>query len=164
MVAQPTNPAIPQSFNAIVQTSLHGLRQILAEQIPLARQLGITAVGVEEGALILAAPLATNRNYEGTAFGGSLNAIATLAGWSAVWLALQEARLDGSIVIQDSAVRYQRPVTGDFRASAALVADRRARFLDALVRKNKGRITVDVTVGDAAGPAVVFAGRYVVQR
>jgi thioesterase domain-containing protein len=144
--------------------SLTELRRIIAEEIPLARQLGITAVGIDQGSLILSAPLATNRNYEGTAFGGSLNAIATLAGWSAVWVALREAGLDGSIVIQDSAVRYQRPVTGDFRASAALVPERKARFLDALQRKSKARITVDVTVGDASGPAVVFAGRYVVQR
>jgi thioesterase domain-containing protein len=144
--------------------SLTELRRILAEQIPLAGQLGITAVGIEQGALILSAPLATNRNHEGTAFGGSLNAIATLAGWGTVWLALREAGLDGSIVIQDSAVRYQRPVTGDFRATAALVPERRVKFLDALERKGKARITVDVTVGDAGGPAVVFAGRYVVQR
>jgi thioesterase domain-containing protein len=79
--------------------SLTELRRILAEQIPLAGQLGITAVGIEQGALILSAPLATNRNHEGTAFGGSLNAIATLAGWSVVWLALREAGLDGSVVI-----------------------------------------------------------------
>ena len=120
--------------------------------------------GIEDGSVVLAAPLEFNRNHEGTAFGGSLNAVATLAGWSAVWLALRVAGLDGTIVIQDSAVRFQRPVTGDFRASAALVPERKAQFLETLQRKSKARITVDVTVGDAGGPAVVFAGRYVVQR
>jgi len=140
------------------------LRRILTDEIPLAGQLGVTAVGAEGGALILAAPLASNHNHEGTAFGGSLNALATLAGWGAVWLAVREAGLEGTIVIQDSAVRYQRPVTGDFRATAALESERKGRFLDALARKGKARITVDVTVGDAGGTAVTFAGRYVVQR
>jgi thioesterase domain-containing protein len=147
-----------------VNESLAALRQIFTEQIPLAAQLGVTAVGSDLGALILSAPLASNHNHEGTAFGGSLNALATLAGWGAVWLAVREAGLEGTIVIQDSAVRYQRPVTADFRASATLEPERRARFLDALERKGKARITVDVTVGDAGGAAVTFAGRYVVQR
>ncbi|MEP6472510.1 MAG: YiiD C-terminal domain-containing protein, partial [Gemmatimonadota bacterium] len=71
------------------------LSTLLATEIPLAGRLGVTVVGTRDGALVLSAPLAFNRNHEGTAFGGSLNAVATLAGWSAVWLAVQEAGLDG---------------------------------------------------------------------
>ncbi len=138
---------------------LASLVRLLAEEMPLSVALGITVTGIERGALILAAPLAPNRNHEGTAFGGSLNAMATLAGWSAVWLAVQEAGLNGTIVIQDSAVKYLRPVTTDFEARVILVPERQAKFLEALSRRGKGRITVDVTIGDGA---VLFAGRYVV--
>jgi thioesterase domain-containing protein len=140
---------------------LDELRSLLATDFPLAGRLGVSVVRLEGDTVILAAPLEFNRNHEGTVFGGSLNAVATLAGWCAVWLAVTGAGMDGTIVIQDSAIRYRRPITTDFEARATMVPERRDRLLDALRRKGKGRITVDVTVGDAA---VVFAGRYVVSR
>lgn len=144
--------------------SLTELRRILAEEIPLSRHLGVTALMGVDGRLELQAPLPPNRNQEGTAFGGSLNAVATLAGWCAVWLALREAGVEGRIVLQDSAVRYLRPVVMDFRAGVALNSERRATMLDTLERKNRARITVDVEIEDDNGKAVLYAGRYVVQR
>ncbi len=147
-----------------MQRSLDSLRRLLAEEIPLSDRLGVSVAAAGEGQVVLAAPLEFNRNHEGTAFGGSLNAVATLAGWSAVWWSLEEAAVSGVVVIQDSAVRFRRPVTGDFRATASLDPDRVARLIEAVTRKGKGRITVDVTVEDADGPAVEFAGRYVVTR
>ena len=162
------HPSIPFLTSVLhtsaVQRSLDSLRRLLAEEIPLADRLGVTVAAAGEGWVVLAAPLEFNRNHEGTAFGGSLNAVATLAGWSAVWWSLEEAAVSGVVVIQDSAVRFRRPVTGDFQATASLDPDRVARLIEAVARKGKGRITVDVTVGDADGPAVEFAGRYVVTR
>ncbi len=134
----------------------------LATEMPVTQRLGVRLVGIQHGAVRLRAPLAANTNHAGTAFAGSLNAIATLSGWATVWLLLRERGITAQVVIQDSAVRYLRPVTGDFEAvctpppHAAV-----AHFLESLARRGKGRIEIQAAVHDAQGEAVVFRGRYV---
>jgi thioesterase domain-containing protein len=142
---------------------LADLRATLANEMPVTQHLGIEVVGRHEGALELRAPLGANRNHQGTAFGGSLNAIATLACWSAIWLALRDAQQPGVVLIQDSAIRYLRPVTTDFSATADVAPDRIEKLLETVRRRGRGRITVAATVSDAAGAAVTFTGRYVVE-
>jgi len=146
-----------------VSDVLADLRATLANEMPVTQHLGIEVLGRQDGAPVLRAPLAANRNHQGTAFGGSLNAIATLACWSAIWLALREAGVPGVVVIQDSAIRYLRPVTTDFTATADLGPDKLEKLLETLRRRGRGRITVAATVLDASGPAVTFTGRYVVE-
>jgi thioesterase domain-containing protein len=145
-------------------SALERLRAILRTEVPITRHLGVEVASYRSGCLTLRAPLAANLNHKGTAFAGSLNAIATLAGWGLVWLALDEAGLRGHVVIQDSTVRYLRPVTGDFHATCGPPHDGSlSRLLESLRRRGLGRITLDTVVADAAGHAVTFSGRYVVQ-
>jgi thioesterase domain-containing protein len=47
----------------------------------------------DQGRLTLKAPFAPNINDKGTVFAGTLNAVATLAGWSLLWLILREHNL-----------------------------------------------------------------------
>jgi thioesterase domain-containing protein len=142
---------------------LEALRATLRTEMPVTQHLGIEAAGYHHGVLTLRAPLAANVNHKGTAFGGSLNAIATLAGWGVLWLALREHDLPGEVVIQDSSVQYLRPVAGDFLArSGPPEPEALARLLNAVRRRGRGRIGLAAEVADAAGVAVTFAGRYVV--
>jgi thioesterase domain-containing protein len=143
--------------------ALAALEATLRQELPVTRSLGIRPAGYRHGVVTLRAPLRTNRNHRGTAFAGSLNAIATLAGWSLVWLALREHGVPGQIVIQDSSIQYHRPVAGDFWARTGPV-DRAAleRLLAAVRRRGRGRLALEAVVGDRTGPAVVFSGRYVV--
>jgi thioesterase domain-containing protein len=91
---------------------LRALRAKLAREMPVTQSLGIRVVGRQDGGLVLEAPLAANINHTGTAFAGSLNAAATLAGWGTVWLLLRERGIRAHVVLQDSTVHYVRPVTG----------------------------------------------------
>lgn len=142
---------------------LEALRATLRTEMPVTQHLGIEPAGYRHGVLTLRAPLAANVNHKGTAFGGSLNAIATLAGWSVLWLALREHDLPGEVVIQDSTVRYLRPVTGDFQArSGPPEPEALSRLLSAVRRRGRGRISLVAEVEDQGGVAVSFSGRYVV--
>lgn len=133
--------------------------------MPVTQRLRVRLVGFQDGAARLRAPLAANINHRGTAFAGSLNAIATLAGWATVWLALRERNVAAHIVVQDSSVNYLRPVTSDFEAACRAPPQAAVEHLVASVtRRGKGRIELHVSVHDDDGEAVVFRGRYVALR
>jgi thioesterase domain-containing protein len=143
-------------------TALRALRRKLTTEMPITQRLGIRFGGAAGGGVRLRAPLAANINHRGTAFAGSLNALATLAGWATVWLVLRRHDLPGQVVIQDSTVHYARPVTGDFEARCEPPThDAIAHLLESVRRRGRGRIELTVTVSDRQGPAVNFRGRYV---
>jgi thioesterase domain-containing protein len=143
--------------------ALRRLQATLHAEIPISEEIGITVGAYDDGCLALHAPLAPNINHKDTAFAGSLNAVATLAGWSLIWLLLDEARLPGKIVIQDSAIEYLRPVTSDFAARCRLPeADELSRFLMILRKKARARLQLQATISQEDRMAVRFSGRYVV--
>ncbi|MBO0784282.1 MAG: thioesterase domain-containing protein [Ktedonobacteraceae bacterium] len=139
------------------------LQETLYHEIPLTRFIGITVQDYTSGALTLAAPLSQNINHKQTAFAGSLNAVATLAGWGQIWLLLQELNLAGKIVIQDSSTSYNKPVQQDFIAICHRPAqpdiDRLAKTLR---QKGRARMELQVEIRSDATTAVTFTGRYVI--
>jgi thioesterase domain-containing protein len=141
------------------------LRAVLRDAMPVAGRLGVEVVDYRDGRLTLRAPLALNLNDKGTAFAGSLAMVATLTGWGLMWLLLGAHGVAGDIVLQDSSVKYLRPVVEDFDASALLPDPAEvSRLLDAIRRRGKGRLRLEVSVADGEGVTVRFVGRYVVSR
>ncbi len=141
------------------------LQATLDHEIPLSRAIGISVLRFTTEGVVLHAPLAPNTNHKSTAFAGSLNAVATLAGWGLVWLLLRERGLRATIVIQEGEARYQLPVRGDFTATCALPpAEDIALLTEGLRRKGKARLKVAVTISDGERAAVTFNGRYVAIR
>ena len=138
------------------------LGAFLHEKIPLTRAMGVQVA--ESGArLVLEAPLAANVNHLGTAFGGSLHALPTLACYAALWTLLREAGLDGHVVVKRSAAQYRRPVTGALRAVCVRPpAAACAEFIADLRRHRKARMELTAIVEGADGkPAVEFTGTFV---
>ena len=141
---------------------IDALRQTLNAELPITRHLGVRVVQGALDRVILAAPLAENKNHMGTAFGGSLNAVATLAAWAWFWVFLEERCLPAEVVVQDSTIRFNRPVTTDFRASCAAPAPATiSHFLEVYRRAGRGRLTLHVDISDHLGVAAAFSGRFV---
>src|SRR5215212_12274884 len=90
------------------------IQELFYSKIPITRALGVRVESYDGQRLVLSAPLNQNVNHLGTAFGGSLNALAVLSGYGVLWLELQDAKCH--IVIRDSAISYERPVRGELRA------------------------------------------------
>src|SRR3954469_3183141 len=108
--------------------SARGLEAFLHEKIPLTRAMGLQVTESNSRRLALTAPLPANVHHLGTAFGGSLHALPTLACYAALWTLLREAGLDGHVVVKRSEAFYRAPVTGTLRAvcvrpPAALAAE-----------------------------------------
>lgn len=150
--------------------SLASLRRALAEvlsaELPITQSLGIGVAEASRDQVILTLPLAANRNHKGTVFAGSLNAVATLAGWSLLWVELQVRAIDAHVVIQDASIRYLEPAASDVRARCVgpdpALLDRAVLMLQ---RKGRARVALDVEVHDGSGRLVAaLAGRYVLHH
>ena len=74
----------------------------LHEHIPLSAAMGTRVVRADPAEVRLEAPLEPNLNHRATAFGGSVAALAILAGWTVVHLRLRTEGVEARTVIQRS--------------------------------------------------------------
>jgi thioesterase domain-containing protein len=139
------------------------LEKFLHAKIPLTAAMGIRVVQTGPGHLILEAPLEPNVNHLGSAFGGALHTLPTLACYAALWTLLVDGGVDGHVIVKQSRADYRRPVRGTFRAVCARPPPRvAADFLDDLRRFKKARMDLESVVPGADGRnAVEFHGSFV---
>ncbi|WP_454832777.1 YiiD C-terminal domain-containing protein [Pseudoxanthomonas wuyuanensis] len=145
-----------------VETALRDLRDYCRSMPPVAAML-VQVDGYDEDGLRLSAPLSANVNDKGTAFGGSLTSLMTVAGWGLLTLRLQLAGLKADVFVADSAIRYLAPLRSDLQAQAALAQDQSWEdFVQTLRQRGRARIQVlaRVTLPDGA-MATTLSGRFV---
>ncbi|MGJ4730877.1 YiiD C-terminal domain-containing protein [Luteimonas sp. SDU101] len=126
--------------------ALHGLQtQLLA--MPPARALQLRVDGYGQGRLRLHAPLDANVNDKGSAFGGSLASLMTLAAWGLTVLQVEQAGLDAEVYVADSQLRYLAPLRDDLVAEAWLDGDDGwSGFLATLRSRGRARATLQARV------------------
>jgi thioesterase domain-containing protein len=148
---------VPDSMSA------QSLEAFLHEKIPLTRAMGLHVAESNARRLVLEAPLAANKNHLGTAFGGSLHALPTLACYAGLWTLLREAGIDGHVVVKRSQAYYRQPVSGVLRAVCVRPAAERVKeFIGDLRRHKKARMDLaSVVEGTGGKPAVEFSGSFV---
>lgn len=144
-------------------TDLAATERFLHEQIPLTRAMGVKVESHDASGLVLGAPLAANHNHLGTAFGGSLAALATLAGYALLWLELGNRA--AHLVIRRSELDYRHPVTGPLRAICRKPPEAElAAFRTTFAKAGKARVRLDVTVEEAGRVCMAFTGTFVAIR
>lgn len=135
----------------------------LHDQIPLTRAMGVEVRSWDGRELCLTAPLEPNHNHLGTAFGGSLSALVTLAGYSLLWLLLGDR--EAHIVIRDSSIRYRHPVRGELRALCRHPGDEAWQAFHAqFTSSGKARLTLHVVIVEDDRECVEFEGVFVALR
>ena len=139
------------------------IEAFLYEKIPLAQAMGVRVESSAGEAFILTAPLEPNHNHLGTAFGGSLAALATLTGYACLWHALDDR--DAHVVIRRSELDYRHPVRGTLRAICRKPAEAKlAAFRATFAKAGKARITLEVTVEEEDRVCLGFRGTFVAVR
>jgi thioesterase domain-containing protein len=119
------------------------LTSYLHDTIPAAKALEIRVTGIESGRVELRAPFGPNRNDHGSAFGGSVAALAILAGWTRLHVLLRERGVDAGSVIRKSALEYLSPADAELVAETQPLEERAVqRFFRSLGRFGKGRLEV----------------------
>ena len=148
-----------RSVHMPMDDPLRAAEEFLHREIPLTRAMGLRVVSHATG-FAIEAPVASNRNHLHTAFGGSINSVATLAGYVFLWLRLR-AHLP-RIVIGHSAIRFVRPVAEMIRATCIVPGEEQlATFDAALNAKGKARLTQLVQIDDGGVLAAEFTGTFV---
>ena len=138
------------------------LERYLHEHIPISRHLGASVVEAGAERVRLRAPLAPNLNHRDTAFGGSLSALAILAGWAWLHLRLEERGHRGRIVIMRSTMEFLAPAEGDFEARCGAPAPERWElFVRTLERRGRARLGLDAQLAVGDRPVATFRGQYV---
>jgi thioesterase domain-containing protein len=148
----------------MLETSAFGadyLQERIDREIMLARPMGVIVEAANDAKLVLRAPLAPNANHKGTAFGGSLYSLAVLTGWAWLTRFLATRNLDAEAVIQESSMRFLKPVHGEMRSCIEIPADADIdKFEKMLIRADRGRIRLQVTMHEGAALATVFDGLF----
>jgi thioesterase domain-containing protein len=145
------------------ETALRQAEKFFHEQIPITRAMGLRVVAHDEAGFTVEAPVALNSNHLRTAFGGSINAVATLAAYGFLWMELNDAA--AHVVVAESSIRFLRPVRETIRATclrpeAESLAAVRTHFTES----GKARITLRVNVTESEETAAEFEGRFVARR
>jgi thioesterase domain-containing protein len=139
---------------------LRAAEKYFHEQIPITRAMGVQVVANDENGFVIEAPVALNSNHLRTAFGGSINAVATLAAYGFLWLELNDASVH--VVVAESSIRFLRPVRETIRAMCVRPAEGDvAAFQSQFAAKRKARITLRVNVIEAGETAAEFEGTFV---
>jgi thioesterase domain-containing protein len=141
-------------------TALREAEQYLHQQIPITRAMGVRVVAHDENRFIVEAPVALNSNHLRAAFGGSINAVATLAAYGFLWLALREHAVH--VVVAESSIRFLRPVRETIRAICLRPEhDQWAALQTRFAEKGKAHITLRVNVVEEGQTAAEFEGIFV---
>lgn len=136
------------------------IQELLHTKIPITRAMGVSVEDYDGERLILSAPLDENVNHLGTAFGGSLNALAVLSGYGLLWLELKDTECH--IVIRKSSISYERPVRGELRATCVRPREETLKeFKRTFQQTGKARIALTATIEDQGETAVRFEGIFV---
>lgn len=137
------------------------LQEILRDELPMAAFMGVEVVEWDEGGLTVRAPEGPSVNAHGTMFGGSIGALALLAGWGLVRLRLRELGMEPDVVVQRTLVEYVSPIFGSAEARAIVPEPEDwDRFVRTLDRRGKGRVLLEIHVseeGDTSPAALVDA-------
>jgi len=135
----------------------------LHRHIPLSAAMGVEVVRADAGGVVLAAPLAPNLNHEESGFGGSISALAILAGWTLLHVTVGAEVAGARIVIQRSEIDFISPARGGLEASCPPAAsDSWDRFCESVQRKGRGRVRLGVSVESNGELCALFRGQYAV--
>jgi len=135
------------------------LQQKIRATIPLSDAMQFTIASLDLERIQVSAPLPPNVNIHGTGFAGSLYSLAVLTGWALCTHILDELGFDAELVVGRGEIRYRAPVTGDIECACACSAQLRDEFERDLRERGKGKLRLEVTVGDA--PQAVLQATYV---
>ena len=137
--------------------------KFLYQSIPITKAMELSVIDFTPSKVKISAKLEPNINHKSTAFGGSINSLMTITGWSLVFANIKDIDPNAHIVISKSNIKYLKPIRKDFIAECILTNEGDRRKLFEMYNKHqKGFITLKVQCYDNDTLLAEFEGRFVV--
>jgi len=137
------------------------LTSFLHQNIPLTVAMGIEVDQLSKQRIGLRASFDPNRNDKSTAFGGSMAALMTLAGWSLLTHRLKTLGLNTDLVIHKQQISYHYPVKEDFTACCRIDETALETFLSTLHTRGRARIALTSKIMAGVQTAATMQAKYV---
>ncbi|MEW8237890.1 MAG: YiiD C-terminal domain-containing protein [Candidatus Thiodiazotropha taylori] len=131
------------------------LEQRIREGIPIAAQMAFRVRSLTLSGITVVGGGEQNHNVHGTAFAGSLYAIAALSAWGLVQSRLPKG---AELVMARAEIDYRLPVIGDIVAHCNIDRETFDRFLDDLQQKGRARLKALSIVGSDGSVAAELRG------
>jgi len=132
----------------IEMSSAIELTRKIRDAIPLSATMQFSIEHLQAGEIRVTAPLSPNINIHGTGFAGSLYSIAVLTGWALCTQLIDEAGIDADLVVARAEISYRAPVNGDIECRCNADVAQREAFLQAIHERGKGKLLLDISIGD----------------
>ena len=116
--------------------------------IPVSDAMQFSIDYLQPGEIRVSAPLQPNINVHGTGFAGSIYSLAILTGWALCTHILDENAVDADLVVGKAEISYRAPVNSDIDCRCAASAEQRQSFLQGVRESGKGRLSLDISVGE----------------
>lgn len=147
------------------QIAVGDLQQTWHDTIPMSKAMGLEISFYDQHSLITHCDPQFNKNLHHTMFAGSIYTLATLTGWGWVYLALNEAQLEGDIVLAEGNIQYKAPIKGVAYASVvskAVSGASKEQFQARLLNGKNARVQLTANVYCGEKIAAIFTGSYAV--
>lgn len=92
------------------------LQNYIETNIPIIKSLKFSISEINGNNIVVEAPFKEHINHTNSAFGGSISSLMTLAGWAKAKVIMESIDNKATIVIQESNVKFIKPVLDDFIA------------------------------------------------
>ncbi|MFY4803917.1 thioesterase domain-containing protein [Aliarcobacter butzleri] len=141
------------------------LENKLHNEIPLTKFMDLKIAKYDEKELITIAPLNTNINDKGTAFGGSLATLTIISGWSICWLISKELEINSeNIVVIKNEHSYRKPVKKELICHTKRpTKDEIENLKNKLLLKKSASIKISSQIIEDGEICVDFTGYYVIK-
>ena len=140
------------------------LQTLWHEHFPLTRSMEVQVASYTDHVLTTRTPLMPNTNIHNTAFAGSLYAIESLTAWGVLYLELQVAGFDASIIHASGTIKFDSTITTDIVACTDFSGNE--SIFEELRSTGKARLNLRTQVfstDNLTEPAGEFSGLYVVR-
>lgn len=140
-------------------TAAQALEQKIRNAIPLSAAMQFSIKALNQDSIKVSAPLEPNINVHGTGFAGSIYSAAILTGWALCTHVMDELELDGDLVVAKAEISYRAPVTSALDCRCHVSAQQRDAFARGLLDSGKGKLLLEVEVGDL--PHAILQATYI---
>ena len=140
-------------------TAATTLEQTIRDSIPLSEAMQFSIRNLDMDGIEVSAPLEPNINIHGTGFAGSIYSVAVLTGWALCTHLMKELGMVGDLVVAKAEISYRAPVTAELECRCFATAQQRASFLQGWHESGKGRLSLEIEVGNK--PQAILQASYV---